>query len=585
MPRGGPKDTDPPQVVTAIPENYSVNFDAHRIEITFNEFVKVSDMQKNLLISPPVKTNPEFRLRGKTLQILFEEPLLKETTYTLFFGDAIVDLTESNPLSGFSFVFSTGAVLDSLSIGGIVVNAFDLAPPEQAYVMLYASIPDTVVPDSVPYLLRPRYISRTDESGHFRLNNLKDTIYQMFVLSDMNSNLLYDMPGEKIAFLDSLIQPVYIEKPRLSDSLISDSLLADTIFGDNVVVADTLESVLDMVSDTLADSLLQNKPIKPALDIHLFMFEEQDSVQRLLRAEKLRPGLLQFAFRYPVRDLIIKELKPLPDSMEVIEVFSRQRDTLQWFYPPQISDSVFLIVQQDTIVNDTVVLSLAEKEPVNNRRKKEEEVKEPVLNLSFNTKSRKLDIPKRLQVRFEEPVVEASMRDTTWLVINEDTLFNQLHFIPFDSIGFVYQLDTTFEPESRVMIRFPDSVFFGYSGKTNDTTQLNFNVPALDQYGNLFVDLSLPEAESNYIVQLMNDKETIINQKIVTASSRMEYFYLLPGKYLLKVIFDRNKNGRWDTGDYLKKQQPETVKIFSKELEIRANWDLEEQWELKQDNH
>jgi len=584
MPSGGPKDTEPPQVLLAVPENFSVNFDAKRIEITFDEFVKVADMQKNLLISPPVGKNPEFRLRGKTLQIIFEEPLLKETTYTLFFGDAIVDLTESNPLSGFSYVFSTGSVLDSLSLGGIVLNAFDLVPPQQAYVMLYASIPDTIVPDSVPYLIRPRYIARTDEAGHFKLKNLKDTMYKVFVLSDMNSNLLYDMPGEKIAFLDSLLYPVYVER-IVPDSIgmPKDSLFNDSVFLDSLLLSDSLLSDVEQLTDSIADSISVKKELRPELDIHLFMFEEQDSVQRLLRTEMVRPGLLRFAFRYPTKNLIINELKPLPDSFEIIKVYSKAADTLLWYYPPQITDSLFLVVQQDTLINDTVAISLAPKRTVGSRSKPQDDEKPPVLNLSFNTKARKLDLLKPLQIRFDEPVSNYKMRDTSWMIINEDTLINRLQFIKMDSLGFKYQLDTTFEPESRVMIRFPDSVFFGYSGKTNDTTQLNFNVPPLDQYGNLFMELNISRAERNFIVQLLDEKENVLNERNLKESTRLEYLYLTPGKYVMKVIFDRNGNGRWDTGDYLKKQQPERVMYFSNTIEIRANWDQEEQWELSID--
>ncbi|MBZ0242546.1 MAG: hypothetical protein K8F24_04965, partial [Bacteroidales bacterium] len=126
-------------------------------------------------------------------------------------------------------------------------------------------------------------------------------------------------------------------------------------------------------------------------------------------------------------------------------------------------------------------------------------------------------------------------------------------------------------------------VFFGYSGKTNDTTQINFNVPAEDQYGHLYVDFVVPDSSNQYIVQLMNEKEIVLKQLVLTASQRLHFPYLLPVKYLLKIIEDRNFNGRWDTGDYLKNQQPERVNYFPKEIEIRANWDVEESWSPKFD--
>lgn len=592
MPSGGPKDEDPPRVLDSKPANRSVNFKGKTIEITFDEFVKLSNIQKEVLISPPLKKAPEYRLRGKTLQIRLAETLEAKTTYTIFFGEAIVDLTESNPLSNYSFVFSTGTVLDSMSIEGILNNAFDLTVPEDAFVMLYDRAPDTIMPDSLPYLLRPLYVGRTDKEGHFRLANLRDTAYKIFALIDMNSNFLYDMPGERIAFLDSLIMPVYQEPSKhympetLADSLL---LLADSL---DLLGYDSLEimhqlnriadSLLTMAGDSLmADSLLP--PLESALDLRLFMFQEQDSVQRLLRAELVRKGLLRFAFRYPVMQLEIEPLRALPDSFNLIDYYTKARDTLFWYFNPAISDSLFLSLKQDTLILDTLKLSLAEKKTLASRRKKDEEIKPERLSITNNAKGRRIDIGRQLILSFDEPVIEVRMRDTSWMIINKDTLVNRLRFVKADSIGLKFALDTVLTAETDYSIRFPDSVFFGYSGKTNDTTQISFNVPAEDQYGHLFIEFSIPDSSKQYIVQLMDEREVVLNQQIVKASQLLHFPYLMPVKYLLKIIEDRNGNGRWDTGDYLKKQQPERVNYYPKEIEIRANWDIEESWSPKFD--
>lgn len=594
MPKGGPKDEDPPRVVEAEPANRSVNFKGKTIEITFDEFVKLSNTLTEVLISPPLNKNPEYRLRGKTLQIKFEEDLVPKTTYTIFFGDAIGDLTENNPISGYSFVFSTGPVLDSMSIEGIINNAFDLVPPEDAVVMLYDHTPDTIPVDSLPYLLRPLYVARTDEAGHFRLANLKDMSYKIFALSDMNSNFLYDMPGEKIAFLDTLIVPIY-QKPPVHDSVkaIADSLLlmADSLNplkGDSLAMAIQRDIISDSVLVSVEDSLVADSvllpPLEKALDLRLFMFQEQDSVQRLLRAELVRKGLLRFAFRYPVTEIEIEPLYALPDSFNLIDYYTKSRDTLFWYFNPAISDSLFLSVKQDTLVLDTLKLSLAEKKKQSSKRKKEEEsLKVDRLTITNNAKGRRIDLPAQLFLNFDEPITEINMRDTTWLIINTDTILNRLRFVKTDSVGLKYALDTLLTAESTYSIRFPDSVFFGYSGKTNDTTQINFNVPAEDQYGHLYVDFAVPDSSKQYIVQLMSEKEVVLKQFIVKTSQRLHFPYLSPVKYLIKIIEDRNFNGRWDTGDYLKNQQPERVNYFPKEIEIRANWDVEESWSPKFD--
>ncbi|MDY0078676.1 MAG: Ig-like domain-containing protein [Bacteroidales bacterium] len=594
MPRGGPKDEDPPRVVSSKPANRSVNFKGNLIEVTFDEFVKLSNTQKEVLISPPLNKNPAYRLRGKTLQIKFEEALVSNTTYTLFFGDAIGDLTENNPISGYSFVFSTGPVLDSMSIEGIVNNAFDLVPPEATFAMLYDRAPDTIPVDSLPYLLRPLYVARTDKEGHFRLANLKDVAYKIFVLSDMNSNFLYDMPGEKIAFLDTLIVPIY-QKPPVQDSIkaLSDGLLflSDSL---NPEKRDSLEKVfrLDVISDSVlaavGDSLVADSvilsPLESALDLRLFMFEEQDSVQRLLRAELIRKGLLRFAFRYPVTKIEIEPLHALPDSFNLIDYYTKSGDTLFWYFNPAISDSLFLSLKQDTLVLDTLKLSLAEKKTQGNKRKKDDNaVKADRLSITNNAGGRRINLPAKLFLSFDEPITKINMRDTTWLIIDKDTIFNRLRFVKIDSVGMKFVLDTLLNAESSYSIRFPDSVFFGYSGKTNDTTQINFSVPAEDQYGHLYIDFVIPDSTQQYLIQLMNDKEVVLKQLKVRASQRLHFPYLLPVKYLVKIIEDRNFNGRWDTGDYLKKQQPERVNYFPKEIEIRANWDVEESWSPKFD--
>jgi len=594
MPRGGPKDEEPPSVVESKPANRSVNFKGKTIEITFDEFVKLSNTQKEVLISPPLNKNPEYRLRGKTLQIKFEEALVPKTTYTIFFGNAIGDLTENNPISGYSFVFSTGPVLDSMSIEGLVNNAFDLVPPEAAFVMLYDRAPDTIPADSLPYLLRPLYVARTDKEGHFKLTNLKDTAYKIFVISDMNSNFLYDMPGEKIAFLDTLITPIY-KKPSVHESVkaLSDSLLllSDSLNPekrDSLEMVFKLEAISDSVWAAVGDSLVADSvilpPLESALDLRLFMFEEQDSVQRLLRAELVRKGLLRFAFRYPVTKMEIEPLNALPDSFNLIESYTKSRDTLFWYFNPAISDSLFLSLKQDTLMLDTLKLTLAEKKTQGNKRKKEEDiVKANRLSITTNAGGRRINLPAKLFLNFDEPIIEINMRDTTWLIIDKDTIFNRLRFVKIDSVGMKFALDTLLTAESNYTIRFPDSVFFGYSGKTNDTTQINFSVPAEDQYGHLYVDFTIPDSSKQYIVQLMSDKEIVLSQIVVKASQRLHFPYLLPVKYLLKIIEDRNFNGRWDTGDYLKNQQPERVNYFPKEIEIRANWDIEESWSPKFD--
>ncbi len=583
MPKGGIKDIIPPEVVSSVPENYSVNFKGNAIQITFDEFVKLDNIQKQALISPPPAGKPEFRLRGKTLMVKFDEPLDDSTTYSVFFGDAIVDLTESNPLSGFTFVFSTGPVLDSMSIAGNVRDAFNMKYPEEAFVMLYMLNNDTVPVDSLPYLVKPYYVSRTNKEGNFKLTNLKNEPYKLFALTDMNSNFLYDMPGEKIAFIDSLIFPTYVKPTRKDTSNLAN---ADSL--GLSIEADT--TLLNPVNDTLAqmeaDSLIvaEKKSADPAHALQLFMFEEQDSIQRLLRAEAVTEELLRFAFRYPAKDISVEPFETLPDSFNLLKLYSPQFDTLFWYHKKIGADSIFVRIVYDTLINDTLGIPLKPRTNVvaaAKKRKKDEEEAPVYLNLRNNARSRKLDPEKSFTFTFDEPIVRYQMRDSTLFINQQDTLINQLGFVKADSNGFKYRLDAQLELGGNYMFIFPDSVFFGYSGLTNDTTQVAFKVGTAEEYGNLYLDIIQQDTAARLIVQLMDQKENVLQQRLVQGSELLTYQYLPAGKYRLKAIADANKNGRWDSGNYLKNIQPERVFYFDKEMEIRANWDFEESWEIK----
>ncbi len=212
-PTGGPKDETPPVVLSSEPLNRSVNFTGKEIRLTFDEFVQVKNTNEQVVISPPFKKNPEYQIRGKSVVIRFDDTLKSHTTYTLFFGESISDITESNPLVNYWCVFSTGPVIDSLSLKGTVRNAFTLMPEENVLVMLYEP-----AGDSVPYKERPFYVSRSNKEGQFRFYNLRNQPLQLFALKESNGNYLYDAVNEWIAFSDTLVLPYYANSCRKGSS-------------------------------------------------------------------------------------------------------------------------------------------------------------------------------------------------------------------------------------------------------------------------------------------------------------------------------------------------------------------------------
>tara|TARA_B100001109_G_scaffold254572_1_gene254607 strand:- start:12703 stop:14277 length:1575 start_codon:yes stop_codon:yes gene_type:complete len=200
-PTGGLKDEQAPEILSIEPEQEKLNYQNEEIEIEFDEFIQLNQLKQQFISSPPLKHPLETEVKGKKLSINIEDTLEENTTYVLNFGNAIVDYHESNPIENFKYVFSTGNVIDTLSISGIVINAFELTPVEGAIVALYKS----ASLDSLPYQKIPDYVDRTNKEGEFNLSNLKQGDYSLFVVKDENSNFLFDKPEEEIAFSDTLI--------------------------------------------------------------------------------------------------------------------------------------------------------------------------------------------------------------------------------------------------------------------------------------------------------------------------------------------------------------------------------------------
>ena len=189
-PVGGPRDRTPPVVLETIPEYGAKNFRGKSVSITFDEYVALDNINDKFMVSPPMKKKPKVIIRGKSVIVEFDEKLRDSTTYTFYFQDAIKDLNEGNILEDYQFVLSTGPVIDSLSVTGNVYNAFNLEVPEKTMVLLFRELADSFV---VKHL--PDYISRVDQKGYFRINNVKNGIYRLYALKDGDNSKNFNLPG------------------------------------------------------------------------------------------------------------------------------------------------------------------------------------------------------------------------------------------------------------------------------------------------------------------------------------------------------------------------------------------------------
>lgn len=200
-PTGGLKDQTPPKVKNSIPKNGSLNFTGNKIELNFNEFIKLKNPEKEILISPNLKYEPEYKYSKKKVEIKFKDTLQQNTTYTINFGGSITDVNEGNVDSTFSFAFSTGPIIDTNKISGNLINTLSGKPESNFYVFL---LEDSLPKFSKKYTIS--YYSKSNAGGQFQIKNVKNGSFYLFVLKDENFNKNYDIGFESIAFMKNKIE-------------------------------------------------------------------------------------------------------------------------------------------------------------------------------------------------------------------------------------------------------------------------------------------------------------------------------------------------------------------------------------------
>jgi len=552
----------PPKVVKCTPVNYSKNFVGNKFSITFAEYIKLDKINQQLLVSPPMAEIPDFHIKGKTLSIHFKEALKPNTTYSVFFGDAIQDITEGNPLHNYTYVFSTGSYVDSLSLRGKVVNAEDLKPVDGVFVMLYKNDNDTISLDSLPLSVKPYYLSKTDKQGNFMFSGLADTSYLIFALKDENYSLTFDQPDEEIAFLDSLVKPQYRPVPHI-DSALLDTLTANLPSDSTQMVADSLWHLADSVVNSQLTSY------------SLYLFQEPDSVQKLIKAALIHPNTVQFVFNVPGKDISVESLNYHPDSVWCRSEWSRSRDTLLWFLRLPHPDTLNLLIFNGKDVLDSLTLRVIPKQKFVRKRKKDTLEKKKVYLSWKSNVSGTIKPGQKVILTFGQPV-EKVVQDSILLVQGQDSMYHP-PFVFLDSLHRQMYFPMEIKDESSYLLYLPDSCIIDWNHFFNKKIVLSLHAKALKDYSDLNVKLN-PQKSGDYIFEILDENEKPVAIRYFSAATELHFPRINPGKYLFKIIFDRNGNKKWDPGNYLKKQLPEKVIYFNNKVQLRANWEVNEEW-------
>lgn len=555
-PTGGPKDETPPKVIKTVPLNAALNFKKKSIQIYFDENISIDNPAENVLISPPQQKQPTVKGNGRIVSVDFEQDLIDSTTYTINFGNSIVDLNEKNAVENYRFSFSTGNEIDTLKISGVVINAEDLNPMSKVLVGIYREQSDSVFYQK-PFLR----IGKTDEYGRFVIDNVKAGVYKVFALDDTNKDYFFQ-PGEGVAFIDSLVTPTF----RIEE-------MKDTVWEDSIHV-DSIRTY--MGTRFLPDNIVMK------------FFKENKKRQYFVKSERKTEQTFQLFFNTKQTDLPV--LKPLNFDWEGKYMLQKNStldsltywitdsavykiDTLQFTMTYLKTDSIYQLVPQ----TDTITV-FQRKARVNTKAKKSDT--QPKIEFyKFNHNANgAFEVYNPIYIKFDSPLAEV---DLSKIKLSEkiDTIYKDLpvKWIQSDSTKMLYSIKYKFEPEKSYELKVDSAAFRNIYNLNSDKSSGQFKVKSLDEYSS--IKMLLSKFDSLVVFQVLDTRDAVLATKPATPKGT-QFEYLKPGDFYLRAFIDSNRNGIWDTGDLSKKLQPETVYYYNKKLSLRANWEFEETWEL-----
>ena len=509
-PTGGPKDTIPPVLISASPKLNTTFFDKEEVKFIFNEYVQLDDIDKQLIISPPLKIggyklHPTMSASKKiTLSIL--DTLLENTTYTFNFGEGIKDYNEGNKMSFFSYTISTGAEIDSLNLKGLIKDAIEMEPDDFISLQLYPI--DSSFNDSAIYRKKPFYVTSTLDSTVFEFKNLKAGKYELIALKDFSNNYYFDQNVDQIGFLNTPI------------TLPLDSIIELKIFKEKTIFS-------------WADPFFINN------------------------------HHIGHGYYGDYENQKFKLLSDVPKSFEYLITKNRETDTLNYWFKGIKTDSL----KFEYPINDTIKTELVNfKNPI----------KDSLVINQMTIGS--IDLTEKFKLSSNLPIISS---DSSLVKIRKKDSTLVSSKISIDENYDRVEIDFKLIPNDTYNIQLLPNAIKDFWGNTHDTLNYRVSTKKIEDYGNIFIQL-LYEESYEFILELLKDGKVVRSYNKPNEDSNYSFKLLDPGKYFLRLIKDKNNNDKWDTGNYLEKIQPEEVIYFPFELELRANWDLNESFNTTQ---
>lgn len=574
-PSGGPRDEDPPRFVGSNPMQGAVEVTPNKIVLTFDELVNVKDPFSKVVVSPPGAQAPRVSSLGRRVTVEFRDTLKPNTTYTINFGDAIVDNNEGNKLEDFMYTFSTGPVLDSLMISGMVLGAEDLDPSSGIYVGLHSNLNDTA-------FTRTRFdrIAKTDENGRFVIGGLAPGQYRIYALDDRDGDLAWSSPDETLAFYDAILEP----------------------YSDYTVATDTL---FNMFTGKV-DSVVRRERVRfLPNNILLRSFNTGFKQQYITKYERVDSTRLNFIFNSPSEemarfDIVLPDGTSIPIEDVAIPERSLTNDTLSfWIDDREImgrdtlrvaveylkADSAFNMVP----VNDTIRMITQRPKPkeikVKEGRKGQLDTVPSVPTLQIKAINSKVEINTPLVLELPEPI-DIFHLDMMKLETKVDTLWKPVEDFEYDVVTFDsinprrLTVDYPWDYETTYRLSVDSLAAQGVYGLFTDNFSQEFTIRGEKEYGSLKFNISnAGTGDVAQFVELLDASGKPVRIAPVENGS-VTFKFLIPGKYNARIVNDFNGNGKWDPGNFELNIQPDVSYYYKETIELKPNWDQEIDWNV-----
>ena len=585
-PDGGRFDETPPRVVGSSPADGAVNVSKRKVQILFDEYIKLEKASEKVVISPPQIEPANVRADGKRVKVDFYDSLRANTTYTIDFSDAIEDNNEGNPMGQYTFSFSTGDVIDTMQVSGRVLNAADLEPIKGIMVGLYPA--DSTWADTL-FRTRPFLrVSRTNGEGKFTIKGVKDGAYRVRALEDKDGDFVFSQKNERVAFDTTVYVTGSFPDVRM------DTVWRDSLWYDSIRVVPYTHYTPD--------------------DVLLLAFLEDGQERHLLKTAYPEPTNFTFYFTAPSDST--PRIKGLNfDERCLVADASLKNDTVTFW----VTDTA-LIHRQDTlsmilsymetdtlgqlvVTNDTLDLSpkttyakiAAERSKQieaweKDRERRQKKAKKPLpyeenpyertwLEAGFKP-SGSLAPNQNVRYLAKEPILEV---DTTKIhfYVKKDTdwLPAPFLFMPEERSSKSYMLYAEWEPGQKYRFVMDTAAVVSVLEHESKSVRQEFHVRAVEEYGSIFIHVISPD--TGVVVQLLSKNDKVEAQQRTDKDGNADFFFMKPGEYYMRCYVDANGNGQWDTGDYASGLQPERVYYFGKPLPLKAQWDLRQDWDIR----